>query len=145
MSDGNQDYEKKCKIIKSLIMKEYEGQDIIMSRDTRTGFNVVDVNHTVRFSIMNFTNWNIVKRQISKAYETINSDKTKLICQICMEDDIKLVGCNMCAENFCVECYINIFKEGKGIVRCPFCRNEYGYLQSEDMISKSIKIIRNKQ
>ena len=72
-------------------------------------------------SVMSVTNdntWDEITRHIDSC---LKEDKG-LNCQICQESIINRTGCTKCSADWCVECYINIFKTGRGIIKCPFCR-----------------------
>ena len=75
--------------------------------------------------ILQENTWDEIKRNITAH---LTNDKST-ICSICStEDAIKLrrIFCNKCASNWCIDCYINIFRTNKGLIKCPFCRFTYG-------------------
>ena len=50
--------------------------------------------------------------------------------------------CNICFNKFCIDCYVNIFRVNKGIIKCPFCRYTFGDVCAENKIDKTIHEIR---
>jgi hypothetical protein len=63
-----------------------------------------------------------IKRNINKFLTT----EREMICEICTEYMPKRVGCNVCGNGYCTSCYINIFKAGKGVMSCPYCKTIVG-------------------
>lgn len=88
-------------------------------------------------TILKIYKWKEAKRILDKK---MNSDD-KNECEICYTQMIEnKVSCPKCANYYCGECYINIYRENKGIIICPFCRWKYGYKPSN--IEEGINDIR---
>jgi len=95
-------------------------------------------------TILHHNTWDEIKRHIN----TIISKNKEINCRICCDKIKSRTGCTKCASDWCHECYINMFKTGKGIIKCPFCRyipdvcrlmNEEEILLGERMIRDKIK------
>jgi transcription elongation factor Elf1 len=56
-------------------------------------------------------------------------------------DKKRRVTCGKCASEWCVDCYINIFKTNKGIIKCPFCKFMYGQEFPEYMVELGVQQI----
>lgn len=86
--------------------------------------------------------WRQINRAVVKKRDSVPCDR---ICDICCEErsanDVN-VSCNHCANDFCVECYIGLFRSGNGIIKCPYCRNEFGQLFPPHMIEPAVRLIR---
>ena len=81
--------------------------------------------------------WDEIKRNI----DYILSDDKQNECKICCGDIKNRVGCTRCSSPFCSECYVNLFKTGQGIIKCPFCRFEYGHhMDDQELIMGEMKI-----
>jgi hypothetical protein len=47
-------------------------------------------------------------------------------CPICFEEGVAYAVCTQCDGIYCQLCFIRLFAEYDGIIRCPHCRYEYG-------------------
>ena len=76
-------------------------------------------------------------------WEEINIDND---CSICCNKIINKTGCPKCSTSWCVECYIDLFMTGEGIIKCPFCRYipDVCRHMNETEIEIGIQQIRNK-
>ena len=64
---------------------------------------------------------------VARRLEKIENDTQ--ICPICVSKYSGAranVSCTNCAVAYCSACYINIYRVGRGIIVCPFCRHTYG-------------------
>ncbi len=91
-------------------------------------------------SIIRNTTWKKIKKLIdNRLYHNKKEE-----CAICCNQMIKKVDCNGCTNTFCGHCYIDIFKQNKGLIVCPFCRFTTGYKQSDWAIEMGVQMIKNK-
>lgn len=84
--------------------------------------------------------WEQIKRHINKKI----SNQIDHECSICMTSEtikIRKVSCAKCASDWCIDCYINIFRINKGIIICPYCRFSYGNEFPDNMIEIGIQQI----
>ena len=83
--------------------------------------------------------WDEIKRHIDAKM----SIEKQIECSICSTKTIQFcrVSCNKCASDWCIDCYINIFRTNKGIIKCPFCRYSYGNRLPDNMIEIGVKQI----
>ena len=96
----------------------------------------------VLISIVEDNTWDEIKRHIDVKL----SDKKDKDCSICdntFAGKIGRVTCNKCAGEYCSNCYINIFRIGKGIMPCPFCRDTIGVEHPDYLIEPLIEKLRN--
>lgn len=106
--------------------------------------NIIYIDNTkekykIKLKLYKNDKWCDVKKYIEKAMI-----KEK-ICEICNEDyKGKTVRCRKCNNSCCGECYINIFTQNKGIIKCPYCRNEYGGEIPEPFLQLAILDIKRK-
>ena len=105
--------------------------------------NVVIIDNTSQLCLTKDAPWKEVKRYIDKMISRGNGGVISDKCEICFKDIKKRVNCPKRANHTCVECYINIFRSGKGKMTCPFCRFKYGYEMSPVDIESFRKSIRN--
>lgn len=96
-------------------------------------------NKNAIMTILKSNTWNEIKRHID---EKMSNNKKKE-CSICYSAKIKKrrVTCPKCSSDWCVECYVSIFKTNKGIIKCPFCRFTYGQEFPDYMIEIKVKQI----
>ena len=73
--------------------------------------------------------WRNIKMYIDNAKD---NDRT---CGICLEENRTRVHCQKCRKFHCIKCYIKIFIDNKGLIICPFCRDKFGYCQSDEEIA----------
>jgi hypothetical protein len=64
-------------------------------------------------------------------------------CSICCTQEIQKarVSCPKCPRDWCVNCYVIIFRTNKGIIKCPFCRWTYGNKFPEHMVEIGVQQI----
>ena len=97
--------------------------------------------HQAQLTIFKDDNWDDLKRCIDRK---MSRDKD-VDCSICLEDMRgQRVSCPKCANDWCIDCYINIYKHNKGIIRCPYCRFEYGEEYPEGLIDIGVNEILKK-
>lgn len=76
---------------------------------------------------------------------TLNKlDNRDNICILCTEEMINSTHCSKCSFNYCIQCYINIFKTNKGIIKCPQCNFKYGNIIQDELIEYYINTIKTK-
>jgi len=118
-------------------IKEYiPNESITFRRDPVTN-NIELVLNRIKaiITILEDNTWDEIKRHIDAK---LNSDEY-ISCSICSEDmKHKKVSCPHCANYWCIPCYINIFRANRGLIKCPYCRFEYGYKQSDEMVEAGI-------
>lgn len=106
------------------------------------GLKVFFTIKRVMISIDEDNTWDEIKRHIDVKL----SDKKDKDCSICDTTFVGKIGrvtCNKCSGEYCTNCYINIFRTGKGIMPCPFCRHSIGVEHPDDLIEPAIERIRN--
>lgn len=78
-----------------------------------------------RLSVLADSTWADVQRVINCKLE--RNHTVPNACSICGHDSVAtLINCNMCSNEICGECYIQLFAAGSGIIVCPYCRHETG-------------------
>lgn len=134
-------YEKKCHIIKNLIKKVFPNENFIISITDDTGLMVVTINEEGTVTILPDNNWKEIKRNICKK---LSKDYKDNQCCICFDNIKKNVSCNKCSNGWCGNCYISLFRSGKGIIKCPHCRFTFGINVPESMMETCINEIKDK-
>jgi hypothetical protein len=81
-----------------------------------------------------------VKRHLDKCIN-FNKSKENKICKICLTGS-KELSCLKCAKFFCKRCYLNLFKMGEGIVKCPFCRYTVGIKNPGESLIINIELLK---
>jgi len=131
-------YNKRCDIIKNLILKKYINTTFEFIRHPNTLCVEVVINNNSKISLLPDNTWDEVKRHINKKIIGFTGD-----CIICYTKMENAVSCPRCSTDYCCDCYIKIFQEGKGIITCPHCRYSYGNMMPEYMVKMGIDKIKN--
>jgi hypothetical protein len=85
------------------------------------------------------SSWDEIKRQLDYVVQE-KSDT----CSICSETiQTRRTHCTKCACDWCLDCYIQIFRTNQGIIKCPFCRFTYGQTFPDYMIELGVQQILN--
>ena len=132
-------YEKHSSIIQKLILQEYPNEHFEFYRGD-CGFFTVIINNHKPFTILPDHKWDEVKRCVNKIIHTNARDH---LCEICFNHP-RIVLCNKCANYWCGDCYIDLFRIGHGIIKCPYCRYEFGKKFTERELNKHIDEIKRK-
>ena len=99
-------------------------------RDPETTYVEIVINNNSKITILPGSNWKEIKRHIDKKI-IVQRNGISEGCIICYEKIRNNVTCPKCSNNYCGECYINLFKKGKGVITCPHCRYSIGNTMSE--------------
>jgi hypothetical protein len=139
--DDIEKYNSKCIVIKNLILEEFNNDDFEFNLNDDTNVQMIIINKKSTVTILPNNSWNDIKRNIIKK---INETYKNNDCSICFEKIKQNISCNQCSNNWCGECYINLFRNGNGIIKCPVCRYSFGIEISECMVDYSIREMKNK-
>jgi hypothetical protein len=121
--------------VRNLLIKENKNYNI--------NFNYQNKLYEIqieKIQITLYTNMNLKDFKLT-LYKLENRDN---ICVLCTEEIIKSTHCSKCSFNYCIQCYINIFKTNKGIIKCPQCNFKYGNIISNELIGYYIDTIKLK-
>jgi len=131
-------YNKRCDVIKDLILTKYTDTTFEFIRNRATLYIEVIINNNSKISLLPNNTWGEVERHINKKIIWFTGD-----CMICCEKMENAVSCPKCSNNFCGECYIKLFRLGKGIIKCPHCRHSTGEEKPEYMIETYVDQIKH--
>lgn len=134
-----EDYNKKCLLIKKLINSTYKNSHIKFSQLSNIDLLYVVVDNIVKISIMPDSSWNNIKNDID---EKLKQTLGNRMCEGCKGNIKCLASCNKCKTNICLECYIDNFRIGKGIIKCNFCSYSFGCKVPDEYIDLAIDDIR---
>jgi hypothetical protein len=125
------------------IMNYVKNQKIQFSKDNFLKVRFTSkTNYCVNVTIMDDDTWDEIKRRIDIRLN-YKREKDCSICFNSFENTIKVVFCYKCSKVYCTDCYINIFRMNMGIIKCPFCRFEFGYIHSASMIETGVQELLN--
>ncbi len=108
-------------------------------------FVFVVIGSINKLAILPDENWNQVKSNIDKVLNAIhmNLEQKKLeSCELCTRDIKVKASCNFCHKISCLECYIDSFRKGCGVVKCGFCSQTFGVKCPKKYIDMMIGDIR---
>ena len=136
-------YDTRCDVIKNLVFKTYIDDKFDFIRNPVTSYVEIVINDNSKITILPDSNWKEIKRNIDKKI-IVQRNGISEGCIICCEIIRNNVTCPKCSNNYCGECYINLFEKGKGVITCPHCRYSIGNTMSEYMIQMGVIAIKHK-
>ena len=83
------------------------------------------------------------KLTLSIAQRLIELSQKNMLCPICMNADVHVL-CHNCAQGMCGKCYIELFRNGKGLFMCPFCRKTTGQVISNNELMMGLQELHHK-
>lgn len=100
---------------------------------------IIFTNKKAIMTILDCNTWDEIKRHIDAKMSNERNDE----CSICSTKEMqkRRVTCTKCASEWCIDCYISIFRTNKGIIKCPFCRFAYGQEFPEYMVEFGVQQI----
>ena len=128
----------RASVVMEMILSYIPKEEIEFVRNEITGeLELLFPKKRAMRTIKATNSWREIKRHIDAKI----SEKKSSECPICSSEKIqkRRVSCTKCAEAWCVDCYINIFRANKGITKCPFCRYEVGFEMSDSMVESGIR------
>ena len=128
----------RASVVMEMILSYIPKEEIEFVRNEITGeLELLFPKKRAMTTIKATNSWREIKRHIDAKI----SEKKSSECPICSSEKIqkRRVSCTKCAEAWCVDCYINIFRANKGITKCPFCRYEVGFEMSDSMFESGIR------
>ena len=134
------EYEKKCILIKKLIKSTYTNSKISFVQLNKNDLMFVMFDNIIKIAIIPNANWIDIKLDIDTKFKQTLGDK---MCQDCKGIIKCLASCNNCHYNTCLECYIDNFTAGKGIVKCKHCSYSFGHKIPNKYIDLAIDDIRS--
>jgi len=100
---------------------------------------IIFTDKKAMMTVLDSNTWDEIKRHIDVKLSNEKSDE----CSICSTNELKKrrVTCTKCANEWCVNCYIRIFRANKGIIKCPFCRFSFGVEYPKYMVEIGVRQI----
>jgi len=140
--ENDNKYEKNCELFKQLITKSFPNLKYNILYNDETLLNEIYLpQYNANISILKTNNWVDIKRHINTK---INELWKINDCTLCFQKIDKNVTCSKCSNNWCGKCYIELFRVGKGIMKCPHCRFTWGVKTPDSMMEICIKEIEYK-
>lgn len=140
MNYNREEYEKLCDLMLNLIKLNYP--DIAIEVENNFfGLLEITINKNSKLTILTNSKWFEIKRHIDTK---LKIGWEKELCQLCCEIIVRRVSCGKCSNYWCVNCYIELFKSGEGIIICPYCRNKFGVKTPKNMIDTCVNEIKRK-
>ena len=124
------------------IQKHLPNERMLYKTNKTTGnLEILFVNKKISITIFENYTWVETIRNIDLK---INNERNNE-CSICYESekDKRKIVCSKCVCVLCVDCYVNMFRVNKGIIKCPCCRFTYGKVFPDSMIEKGVQKILN--
>lgn len=125
-------------------IKDYiPNEKIQFNKNELTGdLEIIFVNKKALMTILECNTWEEIKRHIDAKMSNGKNEQ----CFICFskfsnETQKLRVSCAKCANDYCVDCYISIFRTNKGMIKCPFCRYTFGVEFPDSMIEIGVQNI----
>ncbi len=120
-------------------IKEYIPDEKIQFKKHEGKLQIVFINKKTILTILNCNTWEEIKNNIDEKMKNKQNDE----CSICsiQEKQKQKIKCSKCKSEWCVLCYVNIFKSNNGLIKCPFCQFVYGEEFPENLIEIAVKQI----
>ncbi len=134
-------YHKRCIVIKNLTVNHYKNDKFHLNMDPETLYYEIIINNKTEITILPNNTWKEIKRHIFVKLDTLKNGISEP-CIICFEKIKTNITCTKCSNNWCGNCYLDMFKNGKGIISCPHCRNTIGEKLPEFLIKWGIEDIK---
>ncbi len=112
-------YTTKVILFAKLLKKEYPDTVIVIKKENcnyRVILDDVFINVPIDAIWVNF------KKRVHNILNNVITQE----CNICMEKKDTYLTCLKCPQAYCIECFLNIILPSRGVIKCPFCRAEYG-------------------
>jgi hypothetical protein len=106
---------------------------------TYPAVSCIEISHSLSKKSISDLLVNLIKTKKTSTRSSLGKGRGKLMClksrpkiksrycDICKEPDvIKRAYCRQCKSPYCIPCYIDLFREGQGVIKCPFCPFSYG-------------------
>ena len=140
-------YNKKCDVIKKLIKSTYPSIDISFEQINRLDLVFMNIENIIKIALLPDETWNQIKSNIDDKLNTIGFNQLSKpyaieYCELCSRNIRAKASCNFCHKICCIECYIDSFKKGKGIIKCGFCSKKFGVKCADEYIELMIDDIR---
>ena len=100
---------------------------------------IIFPNKSAKMKVSTDDTWYEIKRHIDKKMSNDRPNE----CTMCYNDIKRRATCAKCSNEWCIDCYIDIFRTNKGLIKCPFCRDVYGYICPEYMMERAIRQIKH--
>lgn len=134
-------YTKDCELFHRIAKKTFSDIDIILrfNDDTNLFEFVLGGEHCV-ITILPDAIWKNIQKYIQLKLKGFDGDE----CDICYSKIEKRTTCPQCFNQWCVNCYINLFRNGCGVIKCPMCRMELGEEMPKELVELGIIEIKMK-
>lgn len=121
-------------LIKSIILEKYKDHEFKFEKSEI----IIDNRYTI--TILEDNKCCDIEKHINKKINKCDDE-----CEICFNKIINNFICPKCINNYCYDCYIDLFKRNKGVIICPFCRYKSGKkIYDDDIINEFIEKIKAK-
>ena len=100
------------------------------------------VNQTRCFAMTSLDGMTL--EEIKRNIDTNMNMGSTTSCAICDDNENDKVSCCGCSQIWCVSCYIGIYRENKGLIKCPFCNFKVGEVVPDHLIDRGIMKIMDK-
>lgn len=133
------EYHKRCNVIKNLISNTYKDLDFFFTINHETNFIEMIIDNKAQLTLLPDNTWNEIKRHIDSKITRSYKD-----CIICLNKIDTCVSCCKCANHWCGNCYVDLYKHGHGLVTCPICRFSVGEKVPNEILKIGISQISRK-
>lgn len=129
-------YQKRCNVIYNLVKYKYcEIECHLILNKYNSLYEMHLPIQSAIVTILHDSNIENIYRHMDKK---INGKWIGQECNICCEEIKRNITCSKCSNNWCGNCYINMFKTGEGITKCPYCCYQLGEKMSPIMVELGI-------
>lgn len=117
--DAKSLYPRKCEIIVKILKGKYEVTNVYINSDglTIVHYHMTNACHEITIPIACD-----LKDLMKRMDLLVTHDVGARVCRICCEEVKIQMACFKCSGLTCMQCYLEMFKQGHGEVKCPYCR-----------------------
>ncbi len=130
------------KIKKFLTNKDYTIKLVPDARDLASSIYEITCSRKdgQKMSISIYQNMNI--NDFIRSYEKFYNRDINDECNICCNTMISSAHCSKCSFIYCTNCYIDIFRSNRGIIKCPQCSYKIGQIFPDNEIEIMVQRIK---
>lgn len=140
MSKAAIKYFENCYSMLTTLKIKFSEDDFFFFIDKNTSLFSIVINEKSKITITKSATFDDIYKYAKKLL-----DEKEKLCMICVNKIESRIICESCLKNYCLDCYIKIYKIGSGIITCPCCALSNGKLLNKKELEHAIKTIRKNQ
>ena len=126
-------YKIKNEILKHKINNYFENIEIDIRVNKKNGYlELILIKKNITIPLLEDNTINEIKRNIDKKLKISQKDISEcIICFNPIKQIEKNIICLKCTAIWCLTCYIKSLHFSEGLIKCPYCRYDYGLIEKQ--------------